>query len=74
MFHGAPSQHCIDTQVVPDPLRIVLPRFVVGDRAASHNLEIRKPGKRIGDLLGDAFTEVVHFGVFARIRKRQYFD
>src|ERR1019366_4597795 len=72
MFQHAPGQHCIDMQIVPDPLRIVQPRFVMRHSASSHHVEIWKPGKRIGDLLGDTFTEVIHFGVFARIRKRQY--
>ena len=70
----APRQHGIDMQIVPDILRIVLPRFVVRHGASSHHLEIRKPGKRVGDLLGDTFPEVIHFGVFARIRKGQYSD
>ena len=54
MLHHAPRQRCIDMQIVPDPLRIILPRFVVRHSAVGHHLEIREPGKRVGDLLGDA--------------------
>src|SRR5208283_2022725 len=40
MLNHAPSQHGIDVQIVPCPLRIVLPRFEVRHRAPSHHLEI----------------------------------
>ena len=72
MLNYLPGQHGIDMQIVPDPLRIVLPRLVVRHGAPCHHLKVRKPGKRIGNLLGHAFSEVIHFRVFARIRKRQY--